>query len=139
MAFRQAQTFAHRAARTVDGRHMRKRRRRPLDRDRIAPDRRRLSPARDGERLAIDPRFEEPVDGIQEVVAVELRMKSQDAAAEEALEELVAPWTDRECFRIGPRNMPERDDRRSLQTLADHLRLKRKVLVMYLNDRISRL
>jgi hypothetical protein len=51
----------------------------------------RLAAKGNGERLAVDARFELAVDGVDEVVAVELRVKPQDAAAEQPVEQLDAP------------------------------------------------
>ena len=118
---------------------MRKRRGRPFDRNRIAADRRRLSAARDGERLAIDPCFEQTIHGVEKIVAVELRMEAQDTAAEQALQQLVPPRADRERLGIRPWNVPERDDRRLWQPLADHLRHEREMVVLHEHDRIRSL
>ena len=38
--------------------------------------------------LAVDARLEQAVDGVEEVVAVELRVEAEDAAAEQAVEQL---------------------------------------------------
>src|SRR5215204_5698654 len=94
----------------------------PLDRDGISLHCGEFTAIGNSERLAVDPRFELPVDGIDEVVAMELRMKAEDAAAEQAVEQLLAPRTDRKCFWIWPRNVPEGDDRRGGQRLPHHPR-----------------
>ena len=44
-----------------------------------------LAAVDDGERLAVDARLDEAVDGVEEIVAVELRVEAQDAAAEQAV------------------------------------------------------
>ena len=80
--------------------------------------------------LAVDARLEQPVDGVEEVVAVELRVEAEDAAAEQAVEQLLAPRADREGLRVGPGNVPEGDDRRVGQALADHPRQQREVVVL---------
>ena len=115
------------------------RRRRPFDRDRIAVHRGRLPAEGDRERLAIDARFEQPVDGVDEVVAVELRVEAEDAAAEHPGEQLGAPRADRERLGIRPGNVPERQDRRVRQPLADHPRQQREVVVLHQHDRVARL
>ena len=92
-----------------------------------------------GERLAVDARLEQAVDGVEEVVAVELRVEAEDAAAEQAVEQLGAPRADRERLGVGPRDVPERDDRRVGQALADHPRQQREVVVLHQHDRIRRL
>ena len=78
--------------------------------------------AHHGERLAVDARLHEAVDGLEEVVDVELRVEAYDIGAEEAVEQLDTPRADRECLRIRPRDVPERDDGRLGQALADHAR-----------------
>ena len=65
--------------------------------------------------LALDAAFQEAVDAFDEIVAVELDMEADDRAAEQALEDLLAPRADAEDFRIRPRDMPEGDDRRLRQ------------------------
>ena len=133
---RQIEAHAHALARFVDGEGGRQRRRRPLDRDRIAVDRGALAAADDGERLAVDPRLDEAIDGLQEVVAVELRVKAQDVAAEQPVQQLDAPRADRERLGIGPRDVPERDDRRLRQPVADHPRQQREMVVLDQHDRV---
>ncbi len=48
----------------------------------------------------------------------------------------VAPRADRERLRVGPRNVPERDDRRVGQPVADHPRQQREVVVLHQDDGI---
>ena len=92
--------------------------------------------ADDGERLAVDARLDEAVDALEEVVDVELRVEAQDVAAEEPVEQLDAPRADRERLGIRPRDVPERDDRRVGQALADHARQQREVVVLHENHRV---
>ena len=93
---------------------------------------------RDGERLAVDARLEHAVDRVEEVVAVELRVEAEDAAAEHAVEQLVPPRADRERLGVRPRDVPERDDRRARQPVADHARQQREVVVLHEDDRDPR-
>ena len=113
------------------------RRGRPLDRNGIPLHRRQLAPVRHGERLAIDPRLELPIDRVDEVVAMKLRVEPENAAAEQAVEQLLPPRANRERFRIRPRNVPERNDRRSRQRLPDHARQQREVIVLDEHDRVA--
>ena len=67
---------------------------------------------------------------------MELRVEAEDAAAEQAVEQLVAPRADGERLRVRPGNVPERDDRRVRQPLADHPRQQREVVVLHQHDRV---
>ena len=86
--------------------------------------------------LPVDPRLEEPVHGIQEVVAVKLGVKAQDACAEHSLEKLLAPGADAETLRVGPGDVPEHDHGRPGQPLADQARHEGEVIVLNENDRV---
>jgi hypothetical protein len=72
----------------------------------------------------------------RKVVDVELRVKADDVRAEQAVEQLDAPWADRERFRIGPRDVPERDDGGLRQALADQARQEGEVVVLHEDDRV---
>ena len=69
----------------------RQRLRRPLDGDRIRVDGRDLATARHVELLAVDPRFKKAIDGVQEIVAVVLGMKAENAAAQQTVQNLRSP------------------------------------------------
>ena len=74
-------------------------------------------------RLAVDARFEEAVDRVEEVVAVELRVKAEDRWSRAARPGArLAPRADAERLGVGPGDVPEGDDRRARQPLADHAR-----------------
>ena len=136
MVDRQAEAGAHFAPAVRDAGAGGERRRRPLDRDRVAMNGRRLAAAGDGERLAIDAGLDQPVDGIEEIVAVKLRVEAEDAAAQKAVEQFLPERADRERFRVRPRDVPERDDRRLRQLLADHPRQQGEVIVLDQNHRV---
>src|ERR1051325_6332302 len=51
---------------------------RPFDRDRVAAHLGRVAAVRDRKCLAVYARLEEPVDRVEEVVAVKLRMEAED-------------------------------------------------------------
>ena len=114
-----------------------RRRRRPFDRDRIPLHRGQLAAVRDGERLPVDPRFEQAVDGIDEVVAVELGVKAEDAAAQQPVEQLLPPGADAERFGVRPGDVPEGDDRGRRQLLLDHPRQQGEVIVLDQDDRVG--
>ena len=61
-------------------------------------------------------------------------MEAEDAAAQQSGQDLLAPRADREGFRIGPRNVPEGDDRGIGQFLADHPRQQREVVILHQHD-----
>ncbi len=111
---------------------------RPLDRDRIAVHRGRLSTVACREHLPVDPRFEDPIHGVHEVVAVELGVEAQDAAAEQAIEQFGAPGADREGLRVRPGDVPEGDHRGLRQPFADHARQQREMVVLHQQDRVGR-
>src|SRR5712672_1414428 len=96
------------------------RRGRPFDRNRIAAHFGRIAAVRDRGCLPVHARFEMAVDRIEEIVAMKLGVKAEDRGAEQSVEDLLAPRADAECFRIWPRDVPEGDDRRARQPLADH-------------------
>ena len=64
------------------------------------------------------------------------RVEAEDVAAEQPLEQLALPRTDAEGFGIRPRNVPEHDDRRARQPLANVARHEREVIVLHEHDRV---
>ena len=108
----------------------------PVDRNRIAFHRGKLAAARNGECLAVDARFEHAIHRVDEVVAVKLGVKSEDAAAKHSLEQFHPPRADCKCLGIGPRDVPEGHDRCVGQPLADELRQERKVVILDEHDRV---
>ena len=99
-------------------------------------DGRVLSAVGHGESLAVDACLEQPIHGVQEVVAVELRMESHDAAAEQAMQNLSSPGADGERFGVGPGNVPERDDGGVGPSFADEARQQREMVVLHQHHRI---
>ena len=114
----------------------RQRGRRPLDRDRIRPDHGLTAAERDGGLLAIDPALHETISRLEEVVAVELRMKAENRAAQQSIHDLLAPGADAERLGVRPGDVPERQDGGAGQPLAYHPRQKRKVIVVNEHDRV---
>ena len=90
----------------------------------------------DGGVLAVDAAFDEAVDGLEEVVAVELGVEADDAGAEQAFEDLLLPGADAEGLGVRPGDVPEGDDGRLGQALADHARRQGEVVVLDQHDRV---
>ena len=111
---------------------------RPLDRDRVALDRRQLAAVGDGEHFAIDARLDEALDRVEEIVAVKLRVKAENAAPQQPVEHLFAPRADPECLRVGPGDVPEGDDGGFGERLADQARQQREVIIVHEDDRVVR-
>ena len=86
--------------------------------------------------FAIDPAFDEPVDGVEEVVAVKARVKAEDRAAQQTFEQQLFPRADAERFCVRPGNVPERDDRCIGQQVANHARRQREVIVLDEHHRV---
>jgi hypothetical protein len=91
---------------------------------------------KDGQLFAIDARLDVAIDRVDEVVAVQARVKADDAAAEQPLQDLVAPGADAEALRVGPGDVPEREDCRARQAPPHQLWHQRKVVVLHEHDRI---
>ena len=108
----------------------------PVDRDGVGPHQRAHTSIYDGVELAVDARFEVPVHRVEEVVAVKLRVESQDAAAQQPVQQFLRPRTDAQALEVGPGNVPERDDGGLGQLLADHPRGQREVVVLHEDDRV---
>src|SRR5205823_2432924 len=85
----------------------------------------------DGRGFTLDARFEIAVDRLDEVLRVKARVEAENRAAEHAVEDFLAPWTDAERFRIRPRDVPEGDDGGLRQPLADEPRQQREVVVLH--------
>src|SRR5207249_9485848 len=83
-----------------------------------------------GEGLAIDSRLDVAVHRVDENVAVELGVKSEDAAAEKPVDDRLAPRADSERLGVGPGVMPERDDGRLRQPFPDHAGQQREMIVL---------
>src|SRR5919198_1924224 len=93
---------------------------------------------RDDVARAIDLGVQHTFGGIEEVSTIVVGLKSDNAAAEQSVEQLPAPRTRREITRTRPRNMPERNDRRERQPLVKHARRKREVIVLHQDERLLR-
>src|SRR5262249_34464659 len=100
----------------------------PFDRNWIGAHESLMAARGDGSMLAIDPALNKTIDRVDEIVAIELRMKAEHGAAEQSLDDRALPGTDAEGFRVGPRNVPERDDGGLRQPLANHLRQQREMI-----------
>jgi hypothetical protein len=88
-----------------------------FDRDGIRPDQRAAAAAHDAEVFAIDPRLDEGIDRIDEVVAVLLRVEAEDARASRPSISSAA-----DAMRYARRwatGCAKRDDGRRRQPVAD--------------------
>ena len=66
---------------------------------------------------------------------MELDVEAEDRAAEQAVEDLLAPRADAEYLGVWPRYVPEGDDDRLGQLLADQPRQQREMIVLDEDDR----
>jgi hypothetical protein len=106
----------------------------PLDGDRIRAHQGGGAGMHDADALAIDAGLQVPVHRIDEVVAMRLDVKADDAAAEEAFEELLAERTDPEQLGRRPGDVPEAEDGGAREALADELGGEREMVVLDEDD-----
>jgi hypothetical protein len=85
----------------------------------------------DGALLAIDARFEVAIHRIEEVVAVELGLESQDAAAKQSFQQFGAPGANAQAFGVRPGDVPEGDDGGAGQAFANQARGQGEVVVLH--------
>ena len=64
---------------------------RPLDRNRVGIHGRQLAAVGDRRTVAVDSRLQKAIDAVQEVVAVNPRVESQNAAAQQPFQDLLLP------------------------------------------------
>jgi hypothetical protein len=86
--------------------------------------------------FAVDARLKVAIRGIEEVVAMQLRVESDNAAPEQSLQDLTPPWADAEALGVGPGNVPEGNDHCARQTLANEPRRQGEVVVLHEHDGI---
>src|SRR6185295_17114247 len=98
--------------------------------DRIVANERALAAAPHRDPLAIDQRLQLLRYGVEEIDPVESDVESEKVAREKALEDLALPGQDPKYFRIGPRNVPEEDDREVGPARADLGGREREVIVL---------
>ena len=108
----------------------------PVDRDGVRPHEGAHTSIYDGVELPVDAGFEIAIHRVEEVVAVELRVESEDAAAQQPVQQLLGPRADAQTLEVGPGDVPERDDRGFGQPLANHPRDQREVVVLHEDDRV---
>ena len=84
----------------------------PFNRNWIGPYHRFVTARCNRRTLTIDAALDEAIYRLEEIVAMELSVKSEDCAAEKAIYDALFPWADAKGFCIGPRDMPEGNDRR---------------------------
>ena len=85
----------------------------------------------------LDARLQVAIHGFDEVLAVEARVKTEDRAAQHALQDLAPPWADAERLGVGPGDVPEGQDGGLRQLLADHRRQQREVVVLHQHHRVG--
>ena len=93
-----------------------------------------VRPARHREALVVDARLDETIDGLEKIVAVQLHVKAEQVAAEQAVENLFLPRTDAERFAVRPRDVPEVADDRIGTLPLDDSGQQRKVIVLHEDD-----
>src|SRR5262245_7640887 len=108
----------------------------PLDGNWIGTDQGLTTAKRNRRMLAVDSALHELVGRLKEVVAVKLRVKTQNCAPQKSIDDLLAPGADAKSLRIGPGDMPERQDGGIGQPLADHSRQESEVIVVHQNNRV---
>ncbi len=106
--------------------------------DRKRPHVRHVAVPAGGELLPVDLRLERAIDGLEEIVAVRLRVKPDQVGAEQPVEDVALPGADAERLGIRPRNVPEDADARVRPRLLDHPRQEREVIVLHEHHRARR-
>src|SRR5580692_4661609 len=86
--------------------------------------------AQDRKMFPVDTRLDDPVDRLQEVIAVRLHMKADKICSQQPVHQLPLPGTDAEGFRVWPRDMPEDRDARVRPLLFDQPRQQREVIIL---------
>ena len=120
VARRDAQAFEHlRAALPWRGPVAHLLRRGPFDGDRIGAHQRAAPAEPHGALLAVDARLEVAVDGVDEVVAVELGVEAHDAGAQQAAQQLGVPGADAQALGVREGDVPEGQHRGVRQPRAD--------------------
>ena len=84
--------------------------------------------------FAVAARLQIAVNGIEKIVAVELGLEAEDAASEQAFENLVAPGADAHALGVGPGDVPEDNDGGGGKALADHGRSEGEMIVLHQDD-----
>src|SRR5262245_37311645 len=108
----------------------------PLQSDRVGTNECPLPLHDHGVVFPIDAGLEITIDGLEEVIAMTLRMEAENAAAQQALQQFVAPRAYSHPLRAGPRYVPESDHGCCGQASANHRGREGEVIVLYENDGI---
>src|SRR5262249_50707713 len=134
--WRQAKLTAQRLAALGDRTRVAQPPTRVLHRDRIRAHERASALMRDEILGPIDSRVQHALGGVHETIAVVRRLESDDGAAEETFEQLPAPGTGDVLPRARPRNVPEGNDGRKRQPVANHARRDREVIILDEHERL---
>src|SRR5207244_5206226 len=94
----------------------------PLNGDRIGVYRGQLASIRHRRAVPIDACLKNPIDTVDEIVAVDSGMEPKNTASQEPLQNFLAPGADPETFRVRPGDVPESNDRRVRQFVSDQFR-----------------
>src|SRR5580765_4454648 len=87
--------------------------------------------------LPVDARLDNSVDRLQEIGAMRLDVEADKIGAKQTVHQFALPWTDSECLRIRPGDVPEDRNARIRATLLDHSWKKSEMIVLYQNDGIG--
>src|SRR5438270_13847058 len=85
----------------------------------------------------INAGFNHPVDGLKEVVAVGLNVKSDEVRTKKTIHQLALPRADAESLRVWPRYMPEDRHAGIGSFLFDQPRQQGKVIILYEHNRLG--
>ena len=90
----------------------------------------------DGVLLAVDAALQKPVHARHEIIAVKLRMKSDDAASQHPFHNLLLPGTNSKTLGIGPGNVPEHQHRGLREAFANQPGHQREMIILNKDDGI---
>jgi hypothetical protein len=109
---------------------------RPLDRDGVRPHQGAPPPCTTALLLAVDAALHEASTASMKLLQCCWVWKPTMLEPSRPGDQLLAPRADADALGVGPGDVPERDDRRPRQPLADHLRREREVVVLHEDDGI---
>ncbi len=106
----------------------------PLDRDRIRTHGHAAAAARHRVTNTIDRHVQDALRRLQEVIAVDGGLESDDIAMQQAFDEVMPPRTGVDRLPLRPGNVPEADDPGTRQPGANQHRRNREVIVLDQDD-----
>src|SRR5204863_66825 len=105
------------------------------DADRKRPHVGRVLAADDREAVPFDPPLDGALDGLEEVVAVELRVEADEVGAQHPEQDVRLPGADADGLEVRPRNVPEERHARVGARLLHETGQQREVVVLHEHDR----